>query len=167
MAKIVDIATQIHEEIGEPTDIGIASISFWLQTNVGKLNVALNSDFSLNETTLEIGGLGVEEAAILKKMYECYFYGKRFKETTGAAGTDQVIEVQSDGAKVRKIDKNQLSKTYLAAQKDCVEQLNVMIKGYKRFVFKPTQVAGDDSLSAGSISADARNSAVNESGGLA
>lgn len=166
MAKIVDIAAQIHEEIGEPTDISITSISFWLQTNVGALNVALNSSFSLDENTLEIGGLGEEEAAILKKMYECYFYGKRYKENLGATGTDNVISVMSDGASVRKINKNEVAKNYLAAQKDCKEQINMMIKGYKRFVFKPVQIVGDDSIEEGTISSDTANVRVDERGQL-
>ena len=165
MAKIVDIAAQIHEEMGEPTDISIAAISFWLQTNLGKLNIAINGDFSLGDD-LEISGLGEEEASILKKMYECYFYGKRAKETLYAAGVDQVISVTSDGSSVKKLNKGTLSKTYLDAQKQCKEDLNMMIKGYKRFVFKPIQLVGDDTLAAGDISPQTRNSAVDQAGGL-
>jgi len=164
MAKIKDIAAQIYEDLGEPSDMSVASISFWLQTSVGELNIKLNSDFVLNEDTLEISGLGVEEAAIFKKMYDCYFYKKRMRETIGAAGVDQVIEVQSDGAKVRKLDKNQLSKTYLSIHKDCQEELDKMVKGYKRFVFSPTQTVGDDSISEGTISSEVKNTLVDSSG---
>lgn len=165
MAKIVDIAAQIHEELGEPSDMTIASISFWLQTNLGELNVLLNSDFVLGDD-LEVGGLGVEEAAILKKMYECYFYGKRMKETLYAAGVDQVISVTSDGSSVKKLNKGTLSKTYLDAQKQCKEDLNMMVKGYKRFIFKPLQNVGDDTLAAGDISPQTRNSVVDQAGRL-
>jgi|SRR6056300_331455 len=165
MAKIVDIAAQIHEELGEPSDMTIASISFWLQTNLGELNVLLNSDFVLGDD-LEVGGLGVEEAAILKKMYECYFYGKRYKENLGATGTDNIIQITSDGSSVKKLNKNEIAKNYLAAQKDCKQDLNMMIKRYKRLVFKPVNIVGDDSLPAESISTDTRNSSVDQSGGL-
>lgn len=166
MAKIKDIAAQIYEDLGEPSDMSIASISFWLQTSVGELNIKLNSDFVLDEDTLEIGGLGVEEAAIFKKMYDCYFYKKRMRETIGAAGVDQVIEVQSDGAKVRKLDKNQLSKTYLNIQRGCEEDLNRMVKQYKRFVFSPIQNVGDDTLEEYSISPYSKNVEVDSNGGL-
>lgn len=164
MAKIVDIAAQIHEEIGEPTDISITSISFWLQTNVGALNVALNSNFSLDENTLEIGGLGEEEAAILKKMYECYFYGKRAKETMYAAGVDEVISVTSDGASVKKLNKGTLSKVYFDAQKQCKGDLDIMIKRYKRFVFRPVGLSGDDVIEADQISTDSRNVRIDQAG---
>ncbi len=52
--KIVDISDELFNELGEPDDISIASVAFWLRTNIGSLNVLLNKDYSINQSTLEI-----------------------------------------------------------------------------------------------------------------
>ena len=41
-AKIVDIADEIHRELGNPTDLSVPPISYWLTTNLGQLNNLLN-----------------------------------------------------------------------------------------------------------------------------
>ena len=52
--KIVDIADEVYRELGEPADISIASVAYWLRTNLGRLNVLLNKPYLISETTLEI-----------------------------------------------------------------------------------------------------------------
>ena len=83
-----------------------------------------------------------EEAAILKKMY----YDKQIRSTVGAASTDPVVEVASDGSRVRKINKNELSKTYLALKKEEYSELTDLINSYKLRKSTPVQVAGDDTI---------------------
>lgn len=65
----------------------------------------------------------------------------------GAASTDSVVEVSSDGARVRKINKNELSKTYLSAKRSEQEELDKLVTAYKITASKPIQVAGDDTVS--------------------
>ena len=36
--KVVDIADEIHRELGSPSDLSISAISYWLRTNIGQLN---------------------------------------------------------------------------------------------------------------------------------
>ena len=45
--------------------------------------------------------------------------------------TDPVVEVASDGSRVRKINKNELSKTYLALKKEEYSELTDLINAYK------------------------------------
>ena len=52
--KIVDIADQVFQELGEPSTLSIPAISYWLRANVGRLNSAINSSYSVSETTYEI-----------------------------------------------------------------------------------------------------------------
>jgi hypothetical protein len=87
-----------------------------------------------------------EEAAILKKMYVVHYYDKQIRSTVGAASTDPVVEVASDGSRVRKINKNELSKTYLALKKEEYMELTDLINAYKLRKSTPVQVAGDDTV---------------------
>ena len=87
-----------------------------------------------------------EEAAILKKMYVVHYYDKQIRSTVGAASTDPVVEVASDGSRVRKINKNELSKTYLALKKEEYSELTDLINSYKLRKSTPVQVAGDDTI---------------------
>jgi hypothetical protein len=87
-----------------------------------------------------------EEAAILKKMYVVHYYDKQIRSTVGAASTDPVVEVASDGSRVRKINKNELSKTYLALKKEEYSELADLINSYKLRKSTPVQVAGDDTI---------------------
>jgi hypothetical protein len=72
--KIVDISDELFNELGEPDDISIASVAFWLRTNIGSLNVLLNKSYTINESSLEVEGssteaFGINEKAIFKKLY--------------------------------------------------------------------------------------------------
>ncbi len=87
-----------------------------------------------------------EEAAILKKLYVVHYYDKQIRSTVGAASTDPVVEVASDGSRVRKINKNELSKTYLALKKEEYSELTDLINSYKLRKSTPVQVAGDDTI---------------------
>ena len=87
-----------------------------------------------------------EEVAILKKMYVVHYYDKQIRSTVGAASTDPIVEVASDGSRVRKINKNELSKTYLALKKEEYMELMDLINAYKLRKSSPVQVAGDDTV---------------------
>jgi len=148
MAKIVSISDEIYRELGNPTDMSIATISFWLRTNLGQLNNLLNISIEIDGVTLELSGTGLtaDQAVIFKKLYFIHFYDLKIRSTLGAAGTDSVIEVSSDGARVRKINKNELSKTWLAARSAEQEELTRLITAYRITASEPLQVAGDDTI---------------------
>ena len=108
-AKIVDIADEIHRELGNPTDLSIPPISYWLTTNLGQLNNLLNLTLTLDEDNLEFStDLDDQQKVIFKKLYFVHYYNTKVRATLGAASTDSVVEVSSDGARVRKINKNEL-----------------------------------------------------------
>ena len=85
-----------------------------------------------------------EEASILKKMYVVHYYDQQIRSTVGAASTDPIVEVASDGSRVRKINKNELSKTYISLKKEEYSELTDLINAYKLRKASPVQVAGDD-----------------------
>jgi hypothetical protein len=151
--KIVDVADEVYRELGEPADISIASIAYWLRTNIGKLNVLLGKPYLISETTLEIYSsdeakdpFGINEKAIFKKIYTVYYYERLFRNALGAASTDSVISVTDDGSTVVKINKNELAKTWLDAKKQSDAELKILLDKYEINAVVPLQVAGDDTV---------------------
>jgi len=152
--KVVDIADELINELGNPTTISLQSVSFWLRSNIGALSNYVNEDFTLNSTSLDIEktvsgekvSIDEDEKDILKKMYHIHYYDVLLRSTLGAAGTDSVVEIQTDDTRVRKINKNELSKTYISLKKLEQEELTNLINGYKQKKSSPVQIAGDDTV---------------------
>jgi hypothetical protein len=151
--KIVDISDEIYRELGEPSDISIASVAYWLRTNIGKLNVLLNKPYLINETTLEIYSsdeakdpFGINEKTIFKKIYTVYYYERLFRNALGAASTDSVIDISQNGFSARKINKNELAKTYSELKKQADAELKILTDKYEINEIAPLQVAGDDTI---------------------
>ena len=164
--KVVDIADEIFRELSEPSTLSIPAIAYWVRSNVGELNNYLNTSFRVSHETFEITErveatgreptsfnssidndtleLQFEEKAVLKKMYNVHYYDQQLRSTLGAASNDPVVEVVSDGSKVRTINKNELSKTYASLKRQEYDELNDMINAYKLRLSAPVQVAGDD-----------------------
>jgi len=146
--SLINVGDEIFRELDEPSDLSSATVAVWLRFNVGKLNNIINGSYTVTDETMEISpALGINEKDIFKMLYNCYYYEKKFRATMGALATDTVIEVESDGAKVKKVNKNEMSKTYLQAKKQCKEVLDELVKNYKRGCFTPLQIVGDDTLS--------------------
>lgn len=152
--KIVDIAQEIYLELGQPADLSIAAISYWLRSNIGVLNNKINKDIIIDDSNLELDpSLGEAEKSIYKKIYDCYYYDLKLKQTLGAVSIDSVLEVTDGGGRVMKLNKNETSKIYLQAKKDSVQELEMMVSSYKINDVGPLQVAGDDTV-AGMYSKD-------------
>jgi hypothetical protein len=153
--KIVDVADEVYREMGEPSDISIASIAYWLRTNIGKLNVLLNKPYLINETTLEIYSsdetndpFGINEKAIFKKIYTVHYYERLFRNALGAASTDSTIEIDQNGFRAKRVNKNELAKTYSDLKKQSDEALKMLLDKYELNEVTPLQVAGDDTIEA-------------------
>lgn len=150
--KFIDIAIELHEELEAPTDIIPAAIGSWLRYNFSKLNSLINTSLELNvngtETTPE---LTQNEKAILKSLYLIHYYDNKVRTNLGAAGTDVVTEISSDGARFRKVNKTEVAKSYIQIRKDEQDHLKELINGYKRIGNIPRAVHGDDDLSPYSV----------------
>jgi len=153
--KIVDVADEIYRELGEPSDLSIASIAFWLRTNIGDLNILINKKYYITEDTLEIGILedsGDEfkdiEKSIFKMIYSMHYYERLFRNALGAASTDSTIEIDQNGFRAKRVNKNELAKTYSDLRKQIADELQVLTKNYNLNEARPLQVAGDDTVEA-------------------
>jgi len=141
--KIVDYGTEAYEFSGsfvnpsnEPQVFNEAS---------GALGLSLNGDNGIASTPA-IVSIQAEESSVLKKMYIVHYYDQQIRATVGAASSDPVVEVASDGSRVRKINKNELSKTYISLKKEEYSELTDLINAYKLRKSSPVQVAGDDTV---------------------
>ena len=145
--KIVDIADEIFRELNQPTEVSIPQIAFWVRVNVGTLNNIINSCYTIDTSTLEISpDPEIEEKAIFKKLYIIHYYDLKVRAALGAASLDPVVEVTSDGATVRKLNRNQTSQLFLTLKKQESDDFNRLVANYKMRKSAPIQVAGDDTV---------------------
>ena len=149
--KIVDVADEIYREMGEPADSSIASIAFWLRTNISRLNILIDKPYTISEDTLEIVGtdtdpFGINEKGIFKLIYTSYYYERLFRNALGAASTDSVIEIDQNGFRAKKVNKNELAKTYSDLKKQADAELKILLDKYELNEVTPIQVAGDDTI---------------------
>ena len=141
--KIVDYGTEAYEFSGSFVSPAYEPQAF--NEGTGALGLSVNNSDG-TATTPAIVSIQPEEASILKKMYIVHYYDQQIRSTVGAASTDPVVEVASDGSRVRKINKNELSKTYISLKKEEYRELTDLVNAYKLRKASPVQVAGDDTL---------------------
>jgi hypothetical protein len=156
--KVVDIADDVYRELGSPSSLSIPAIAFYLRGSVGALNSHINTEYVLNddleieETITDNAGstttteLGIAEAAILKRMYMVHFYDAKIRTNLTALDSDTIVEVTDQGSSVRKVNKNEISKTLLSIRNQEYEGLQKLISQYKISKSTPNQVAGDDTV---------------------
>ena len=158
--KVVDIADEIFREAGEPTAYSIASISYWVRANIGRLNSHINTFFEIDSTTHEIiqktdekndGALvekeiTIDAGAILKRMFLIHYYDREIRTNITNAGTDTIVQVTDQGSTVRKINKNEVVKALTTLKRQEYEEMRALISDYRRAEFRPRQVVGDDTI---------------------
>jgi hypothetical protein len=140
----LDIAQEIWTELDSPSDYSATSISYWLKTNVGKLNIALRTSFGVQADTMEIlPELDHNQKAVLKMIFMVYYYDKLVRSNLGAAASD-VLQVTQAGKTVKLVNRNEVSKVYATLRRETQQALDNLIHDYRRGKIKPVQVAGDD-----------------------
>ena len=139
--KIVDYGADAYEFSGSFVSPQYEPQAFNEAT--GALGLSVSGDNGAASVPA-IVSIQPEEASILKKMYIVHYYDQQIRTTVGAASSDPVVEVASDGSRVRKINKNELSKTYLSLKREEYNELTDLINAYKLRKASPVQVAGDD-----------------------
>ena len=146
----------VYNDLGEPEDYTIAKISAWFldNANVGKLNNLIGTQIS-GVTYKDVNGVVTgydlmpnpsnDQLAIYKMIFDCSYFQQQSKNLARSAGTignDWVSLVEGDSA-IKKINKNEISKSFRGLAKDCQEELNKTVKMYLKYGAIPEQVAGD------------------------
>lgn len=151
--KIVDLSDQIFRSLASPDDINIPSIAAFLRfnTNLGKLNNLLGTDFSINDTTLEIvDSSGVEidsnAASVYEIIYSLNYLDRQIRRNLGAGSVDVNIlqEATSDNGTLRFLSRNSVAQSYIQMKKDLQVQLNSLVNKYCYRAARPVSVDGDD-----------------------
>lgn len=153
--KVVDISDEVFRELGEPSTLSIPAISFWLRANVGLLNNLIHTDYVVSESNLEIKDsnadeIGEEEKAILKKMYFIHFYDQKLRTHMVTMDSDTVLSVRDGDSGVTKINRNEIAKSIASVKSQEYAELKLLVASYTSTKAKPYQVAGDDTVDAGS-----------------
>jgi hypothetical protein len=153
--KVVDIADEIYRELGSPTDLSISAIAFWVRTNIGELNNYLMATYVVDATTLEVKTIleddteeeiSPEAVSIIKKMYNIHNYDLEIRKNLISISTDSIIEVSDQGSSVRKINRNEVSKTLSNLRRQEVDTLTDLVTAYRLRNAAPRQVAGNDTV---------------------
>lgn len=153
--KIVDLSSEIYDELNQDSMVSIPSIATYLRggSNLGKLNELINTNFTIDSNSLEIIDItnssieiGPQEAAIYAQLFYVYFYGRKAQSFLGAAGIDNVITMESDQGQITFVNRNEISKTFLQMKKDARDLLDKFVNMYKFNNYSPVQVVGSDIL---------------------
>jgi hypothetical protein len=148
--KVVDIANQIYLELGSPTSTSIPTIAFWIRSKVGDINNLLFEDFELSNEYEIVDADGVEitpeAVSIIKKLYMVHDYNIQIRAHMTSISTDTVLEVNDAGSSVKKINRNEVSKT-IATLRNMEEQaLRDLVTAYRMRGASPKQITGDDTV---------------------
>lgn len=142
---IADISSEIFLDLDQPSDLILAVIAQWLRNNIGKLNILIGSCYDIDSTTFEFTpDISLADKSVFKKIYELKWVNSKILSTLGAAGTSSVLEVTSDGASVKRINTNEIAKSWIQLRKEITQELKDLLKEYKISSYTPLQVFGDD-----------------------
>ena len=147
MSNLGDLATSINNiEFDSATSPSVASISGWLENNLGKLNTALYTSFS--GVSGEVSGLLLEEQNIYKEMYLYDYYTKQTRNTIRGIADDtngNILSVRDGDNAITFVNKNEVSKVYRTLAQDSYNGLESLIAKYNNFQASPRQVGGIES----------------------
>lgn len=149
--KVVDIAQEIYMDLGSPSDLSVAALSYWIRANVGRLNNLIFSNFYVSDASLEIldadnsdSEIDINAAAILKKLYMINRYAVILRSKLSDTSSDDVVEVQDQDTRVRRLDKTQLIRSITTEKKQEEDELRYLINAYRAKKSAPKQIVGDD-----------------------
>lgn len=141
--------SDLAEEIIEAEFDGVSGapdpfvIEAWLSGNLGLLNTHLNTSF-----THEDQSLGVEEKAIFKQLYLCYYTEREARNAARGiinSTVNDLLLIRDSDHQIEFANKSEISKTLRGLAKDCKEELGGLIAKYNIYESAPIQVVGIDS----------------------
>ena len=173
MGQIQDIAedifaTEFYDEVGTPAYIvqRKAQIAAWLETNIGHLNVLINSSFRIDSSGNSNPILKDEEVAIFIQLYLINYYKRESQSllrkiitsTTTTTSTPITTPSMSDWTELREGDsyikrvaqsasaqkKVQISQAFKSMSQEAEIKLNDLVHSYNMYKSSPRQVAGKD-----------------------
>ena len=138
---IFDLSTGVWQEIGEPSNLAVSSISGRLTSNyyIGKLNILIDFCFSGASGCIE-PTLDLDQQAIYAQMYLYDYYGTRAAQSQGAIGVTNWVRIEEADSKISRSDPVNVSKFYLQLQEQARIKLGEYVDLYKRNLAVPRSV---------------------------
>lgn len=127
---ITNLADQIYKELGEPSDVSVPAIAFWLQRNIYKLNNELLTSYFIDDNLIITPDLDGGAAAILSLMYQKSYAMLQYNRNLGASGYSSIQEFKEGNRTVRRFNKTELAKLFLQQSRDIQNDINRMVLGY-------------------------------------
>ena len=135
--KLTDLADSIFRNLGEPDTLSIPKIAFWLAGRIGELNVLLNTNILYDETTQEfVPELTAEQASIFGLMYSISFFTRLVNVNLGATAFDW-SEISDGDTTIRRVSRNEISKTYAQIRNQISLEFNDLVFYYKQNQARP------------------------------
>ena len=139
-------ASGIYENLGNPSNTSVAFISGWLGSNIGQLNISIESAYtSIPASGIILPALGVDEVSVYEQMFNQKFYTQAANSNLGASAYDW-SEITEEGSTVRRVSKNEIAKTYLSLAKESKDQVIKLTHLYRKNKAKPVSVTGNDDV---------------------
>ncbi len=130
--NVSEIADELYRELDQPSDILIPSIIFWLQCNIGNLNISIDTGYIINPATLEISPeLGEDEKAIYKYQYYRDYYERQARKNLYAGAYATFSEVKEGNRTVKRTNKTTIANVWGAMSKDLADRILDLIAMYK------------------------------------
>jgi len=128
-----DIAAEIISDLDGQADLSQSYLVAWLRNNIGALNNAIGSCFTLTDSLEFIPCIDNNQKDILKWMFNCHYYNLQGRRFIGASGweTNSWVSIEEGDSKIRRVSPNDIAKTYFNLAKDCKESLNSSILFYR------------------------------------
>lgn len=127
----------------------ISYISGWLESHIGDLNIACQTDFN-TVSGFCVPPMNYSEIAIYQNQFIIYYYQRSANNMLGASqySTDWTT-IQEADSRVTKVSRNEIAKTYRNAALDAQNQLKYEIAQYRMTKGQPSSVTGDDFIPGG------------------
>jgi len=141
-------ANQIWEnEFDSNTGISETYIFYWLQNNIGNLNVLLNTEFVVSGDNFE-PVFCAEESGIYTQYFLKEYYKKESRKVlqniTSPLGQVDWISLSEGDTTIKRNNRNELAKTLIQQSKDAGIELKDLVFQYNYYKSGPRQVAGVD-----------------------
>ena len=122
-------AERILDSLDE-TGITTSSVVVWMSNHLYLINTAIGSGFYTNGSGYIEPDFSPNVSGLYESMYVCYYYNKKANSALGAFSSDWTeIEGEKQG-KIRRVSRNEVSKTYRLMAQDCRSSLAELIKAY-------------------------------------
>ena len=140
------IASDIYsfEFDGDSTITTVSAISGWLQSNLGKLNTMLYSNFSGDGSNMP-----VEAQSIHKELYLYNYYSKQARNalrgiinSSQSSDGSNILSVKDADSQVTFVNKNEVSKVYKGMATDAKINIDKLVAQYNIYESEPRQLGG-------------------------